>query len=56
MTRSNKNSKSKVQNPKVIILIGRSGSGKGTHAKLLKEELDLEYLGTGDLLRAQNSK
>ncbi len=34
-----------------LIMLGRSGSGKGTQAKLLVEEFNLEYLGTGDLLR-----
>ena len=35
-----------------LIMLGRSGSGKGTQAKLLVDEFNLEYLGTGDLLRA----
>ncbi|MEK7520172.1 MAG: nucleoside monophosphate kinase [Patescibacteria group bacterium] len=39
-------------NPLNIIILGRSGSGKGTQAKLLVEELNLEYIATGDLLRA----
>lgn len=37
--------------PRIIILLGRSGSGKGTQAKLLQERLALEYVGSGDLLR-----
>jgi len=37
--------------PKIIILLGRSGSGKGTQAKLLIDDFGFDYLGTGDLLR-----
>lgn len=37
--------------PLNIILLGRSGSGKGTQAKKLAEHFHLEYIGTGDLLR-----
>lgn len=39
------------KNKKVIILLGRSGSGKGTQAKLLQEKFNLYYIGSGDLLR-----
>lgn len=35
-----------------IVLIGPSGSGKGTHAQRLADEFDFHYLSTGDLLRA----
>jgi len=38
--------------PLNIILLGRSGSGKGTQGRLLVKEFHLEYIGTGDLLRA----
>ena len=38
-------------NPKIIILLGVSGSGKGTQAKLLQEKIGLDYVGSGDLLR-----
>lgn len=38
--------------PLICILIGRSGSGKGTQAKLLQKKLKLEYIGSGKLLRA----
>jgi adenylate kinase len=34
-----------------IVLLGRSGSGKGTQAKFLCDKFDLEYIGSGDLLR-----
>lgn len=40
-------------NPLIIALLGRSGSGKGTQAKFLQERFDLEYLGSGDILRAR---
>lgn len=36
---------------KIVILLGRQGSGKGTQAKLLAKEFGLEYVGSGDLLR-----
>jgi len=37
--------------PKIILLFGRSGCGKGTQAKLLKKEFGFEYLSSGDILR-----
>lgn len=37
--------------PLNLIMLGRSGSGKGTQAQVLVREFDLEYIGTGDLLR-----
>lgn len=39
------------QGPLNLIMLGRSGSGKGTQAQELAREFDLEYIGTGDLLR-----
>ncbi|MBI2463312.1 MAG: nucleoside monophosphate kinase [Candidatus Spechtbacteria bacterium] len=37
--------------PRIVILLGRSGAGKGTQAKLLQEKYGLTYMGSGDLLR-----
>ena len=42
-------------NPKIIILLGTSGSGKGTQAKLLQEKLALDYMGSGDMLRERKN-
>jgi adenylate kinase len=35
-----------------LILLGPPGCGKGTQSKLLCKRLDLEHIGTGDLLRS----
>jgi adenylate kinase len=36
-----------------LVLIGAPGSGKGTQAAMLKAELKVPHISTGDLLRAQ---
>jgi len=41
---------------KIIILLGKSGCGKGTQAELLKKKFSLDYIGSGDLLRARAKK
>ena len=38
------------------MLFGKSGAGKGTQADLLVEKMGLEYIGSGDLLRARRIK
>jgi adenylate kinase len=38
-------------NPKITILLGRPGCGKGTQAKLLIDKFNLEYFGSGEALR-----
>ncbi|MCF6264386.1 MAG: adenylate kinase [Xanthomonadales bacterium] len=35
-----------------IVMLGAPGSGKGTQAKLLSEELNIPHISTGELLRA----
>jgi adenylate kinase len=42
--------------PQIIILLGRSGCGKGTQAKLLRKEFGFDYLSSGDLLRARTKE
>lgn len=40
-----------IKQPQIIILLGRSGCGKGTQARLLQKKFGFNYLGTGELLR-----
>lgn len=39
----------------IVILFGCPGAGKGTQAKLLKEQLGIPHVSTGDILRADLS-
>jgi len=40
----------KIQNPKVIIVMGPPGSGKGTQAELLAEKFNLYHLETSEVI------
>lgn len=42
--------------PQIIILMGRSGCGKGTQAKLLIKEFGFNYLSSGKFLRDRTKK
>src|SRR3954465_15134182 len=39
-----------------VLLIGPPGSGKGTQGERLAEQLGIEHLAAGDLLRAEGAK
>lgn len=41
--------------PKIIIILGNSGSGKGTQAKFLQKKFFLDYVGSGDIVRARQN-
>lgn len=42
--------------PQIIILMGRSGCGKGTQAQFLQKKFGFDYLSSGDLLRERVKK
>ena len=42
--------------PKLIIMMGPPGSGKGTQAQLLRKKLDYHYIATGDLVREMRGR
>ncbi|MFH1181077.1 MAG: nucleoside monophosphate kinase [bacterium] len=46
----------KNSNPLIIILLGYSGSGKGTQAEFLRKEFNLDYMDSGTLLRERKKK
>ena len=41
--------------PKIIVLMGAPGAGKGTQARLLQERLHLPQISTGDIFRSLNN-
>lgn len=43
-------------NPRVIIILGPPGSGKGTQAARISKELGMPHISTGDLFRENISK
>ena len=40
-----------MENPLIVIFLGKSGAGKDTQMELLKEKMGFDYIGSGDLLR-----
>lgn len=42
--------------PLIVIILGRPGSGKGTQVDLLRKELGLDYISSGELLRSRKEK
>ena len=41
-----------MQSYRNLVLLGPPGSGKGTQAERLRDELDLSHISTGELMRA----
>ncbi len=40
-----------MENPLIVILLGKAGAGKDTQMELLREKMDFDYIGSGELLR-----
>lgn len=40
-----------MENPLIIILLGKAGAGKDTQMELLREKMGFDYVGSGELLR-----
>ena len=45
-----------MKKPLIVILLGKSGSGKGTQADFLREKFGFDHICSGDLLRARRKK
>jgi adenylate kinase len=45
-----------VANPRIIVLLGPQGAGKGTQARLVSEMLHVPHISTGELLRDISSQ
>lgn len=39
--------------PLVVVFLGKSGAGKGTQLDMFKERMGVDFIGSGDLLRAR---
>lgn len=42
--------------PLIVGVLGKAGAGKGTQVTLMRERLGLEYLGSGEMLRARKKQ
>ncbi|MDD3032420.1 MAG: nucleoside monophosphate kinase [Candidatus Pacebacteria bacterium] len=42
--------------PLIVCVLGKAGAGKGTQVSLIRERLGLEYLGSGEMLRARKQQ
>ena len=40
-----------MENPLIVILLGKAGAGKDTQMDLLREKMGFDYIGSGELLR-----
>ena len=53
MCGSGKNKEADADKPRLIMVVGGPGAGKGSQCKILAEKFKFEHLSTGDLLRAE---